>query len=472
MQSRRDQVQAYLFVVGRLKSGVLGADPDSLETPLGRTSQGLLIGTILATLGLVVFALIGVLFPGHSSAWRSSGTILVVKESGTRYVYLDGTLHPVLNFTSAVLLLGSTATTQVPASALDGVPRGVAIGIPGAPDELPAVAKMGGAQSWRVCGTGSSGQPVTSVLIGESGTPPVLPATAGVLVEVGGDADYLLWHGRRYRLPDDRAALGALGYADASPRPVGRAFINAVPAGPDLVAPAVPGRGAPGPRLGGEPTRIGELFRLASSGQVYVLGSAGLRPLSPTQYDLLLADAGTRLAYGGAAPAPRQLDAAELSTYADPTRYADTGLPATPPVLAQPADSEAICLLVQPNGDTPLYGFYPTDASSLGAHPVSLAESVAPSCSPADQVAVGASGGAVVRVLPAAGVSRNGRVYLVTAAGIRYPMTGTAVKAFGYASITPTAVPHELLDALPTGPLLDVSAVRPVTSSSTVAACV
>lgn len=472
MQSRRDQVQAHLFMVGRLKSGILGADPDALEPPLARTSRGLFVGMILAMLGLVAFALFGLLFPGGSATWRNSRTLLIVKESGARYVYLDGTLHPVLNYASAVLLLGSTQTTQVSASALNGVPRGAPVGIPGAPDELPAAAKMGGDRSWRVCASqdGADSTPTTSVLIDIPGTPQALPTSQGVLVGVADDASYLLWYGRRYRLPGDRASLGVLGYADAPVRQVNAAFINAVPAGPDLAAPAVPGRGRDGPRIGGQPTKVGQLFVLASSGQAYVLTTGGLRPVTRTQYDLLLADPDTaKLAYGGATPATRPLDAGDLTTHADSARYDETSLPPTPPTLVRPGGVEAVCLLVQPAGDAPRYGFYLTDAGTLDAHPVTVPESVIPSCSPADQVAVGASGGALVRVLPAAGLSRNGRVYLITPAGIRYPMTSSGMQTLGYSSVTPTAIPHELLDALPTGPVLD--AVQSGVRGFTVAGC-
>lgn len=38
MQSRRDQVQAHLFVMSRLASGMLRAEPDAPDTPTGRTT--------------------------------------------------------------------------------------------------------------------------------------------------------------------------------------------------------------------------------------------------------------------------------------------------------------------------------------------------------------------------------------------------------------------------------------------------
>lgn len=40
MQSKRDQVQAHGFMMGRLSSGLLTADPDAPESPLGRTTRG------------------------------------------------------------------------------------------------------------------------------------------------------------------------------------------------------------------------------------------------------------------------------------------------------------------------------------------------------------------------------------------------------------------------------------------------
>ncbi|HEY3506075.1 MAG TPA: type VII secretion protein EccB [Actinocatenispora sp.] len=461
MQSRRDQVQAHLFVVGRLTSGILGAEPDVPETPLARTTRGLFIGTILALLGIAAFAVFGLLFPGGSQAWRTSRSLLIVKESGARYVYLGGVLHPVLNSASAVLLLGGTQTAGVAAKDLDGVPRGTPVGIPGAPDDLPAATKLGGTRSWQVCaGVGGNDTPTTSVLVARRGTPQVLPQSRGVLVGVRGDANYLLWYGKRYRLPNDHATLGALGYADAPARRVDSAFLNAVPPGPDLVAPRVDDRGHPGPRIGGQPAKVGQLFTLHGSGQHYVLTSGGLRPVTRTEYVLLMARPETaKLAYGGSAPAALPLDGADLAAHADAGRY-DDGLPPVPPAATPPGATDAVCLYLQPGRDTPRYGVFLTDAGRLGAHPVVVPEGVAPSCAPAARVAVGDQGGAVVHVLPTAGAAPNSREYLVTPGGVKYPMTPGGAQALGYSTVAATRVPHTVLDALPTGPLLDPALVQ------------
>lgn len=477
MQSRRDQVQAHLFVVGRLTSGILRADPDSPEPPLTRTTRGLLIGTVLALLAGAALAIYGLIVPGGSAAWRTPDTLLIVKETGARYVYADGTLHPVPNYASAALLLGrsgaTVTTTQVASAALAGVPRGEPVGIPGAPEDVPAASALGGSASWQVCaGLTGGGDPATAVLVGTGGRADPVPARQGVLVATGrgvsGGGGWLLWYGKRYRLPSDRAALAALGYAGATPRLVDAAFLDAVPAGPDLAAPPVPGRGAAGPRIGGRAGVVGQLFVLSGTTgtrQYYLLGASGLAPLTQTGYDLLLADPDTqRLAYRGGPVAALPLSATDLDggTAAGGAAVPAglSGLPPSPPAEVDPGATESVCLLAQPAGGSPRYGIRLADTSGLGARPVTVPAGARPSCTPAASVALGRSGGVLARDLPAAGVSGNGRTYLVTPTGTRYPLTAAAVTALGYGSVTPARLPHPLLALLPTGPTLDPDAVR------------
>jgi type VII secretion protein EccB len=138
MQSRRDQVQAYTFTVGRLTSGMLTADPDAVDTPMNRTRRGGVIGLVIGALICVGFIVVGLLVPKDSDSWRKSGVLIMEKETGARYVYGAGTLRPVINYTSAKLITGDKGTVQqVSRNTLADVPRGTPIGIPGAPDSLP-----------------------------------------------------------------------------------------------------------------------------------------------------------------------------------------------------------------------------------------------------------------------------------------------------------------------------------------------
>ena len=67
MQSKRDQVHAHTFMMGRLSSGLLMADPDAPESPLGRTTRGVVFGvlvTVLVGAGATVY---GLLRPGRGT---------------------------------------------------------------------------------------------------------------------------------------------------------------------------------------------------------------------------------------------------------------------------------------------------------------------------------------------------------------------------------------------------------------------
>ena len=80
MQSKRDQVHAHTFMMGRLSSGLLTADPDAPESPLGRTTRGVVFGVLVsvaAQVGDLAESLLkrdvgvkdsGRLLPGHGGA--------------------------------------------------------------------------------------------------------------------------------------------------------------------------------------------------------------------------------------------------------------------------------------------------------------------------------------------------------------------------------------------------------------------
>lgn len=139
MQSRRDQVQAYFYVVGRMTSAVTHGRPDVVRPPGRRLSTGLAIGVLIAAVLCAGFGVYGLFQPGGNTSWRTAGALVTEKTSGARFVYLNGTLHPVLNLASARLASGSAAApTSVSAASLAGTPVGAPIGIPDAPDSPPA----------------------------------------------------------------------------------------------------------------------------------------------------------------------------------------------------------------------------------------------------------------------------------------------------------------------------------------------
>src|ERR1044072_502575 len=106
MHSKRDQVQAHLFVMARLPSAMRRPEPDAPESPLGRTNRGAAIGVIIAVLVCAGAFVFGLIRPGGNDSWRTAQNIVVDKQTGARYLYLDGRLRPVRNYASAQLIAG------------------------------------------------------------------------------------------------------------------------------------------------------------------------------------------------------------------------------------------------------------------------------------------------------------------------------------------------------------------------------
>jgi len=107
----------------------------------------------------------GVIKPAAPAGWDKPGEYIIVdSDSTTRYVVIKdktsngkevATLHPVLNYASAKLLLdkGKGSVLEVPGSEIDksNLPHGATIGIPYAPDRLPSKDDAEKAKTWAVC---------------------------------------------------------------------------------------------------------------------------------------------------------------------------------------------------------------------------------------------------------------------------------------------------------------------------------
>jgi len=172
----KESLQARRFMNRRLRAALLEGDAESGRAPLARLGTGSYAGIFVTIALLAIVGVIGVLRPGGSTAWQRPGAFIVASETGTRYVLLGGLLHPVLNYSSAKLLLGNQLhVVTASARSLESSPRGPTIGIPLAPDSLPDAAHIVGT-SWSVCaiGTATDDQPLrTAVVPGRlsAGTP-------------------------------------------------------------------------------------------------------------------------------------------------------------------------------------------------------------------------------------------------------------------------------------------------------------
>jgi type VII secretion protein EccB len=468
MQSRKDQVQAHLFVMGRLSSSLLRDDPDTPDGPLGRTRKGMGCGFALAVvLGLGV-ALYGLLVPGGKTSWRTDGTFVVVKDSGARYLYAGETLYPVLNEASAKLLAGDRMTTKtVAAASLKGVTRGATTGVVGAPEDLPGNGELSRG-AWSACsfpaaGTGTgTARPVLATVVGGLPAGRGLAKDEATLVRGPDRAVHVLWRGQRFRLDTEHGAQSALGWSGRTPREVGAEFLDTLPAGPALASPDVPARGKPGPRLSGTATRYGQLFS-GAGGQTYVLRPDGLVALTPLQHALLLGDPRTQeQAYGGGAVRIAALGPSDLAAHSAPESVAAAlarDLPSRTPRLVDAEGGQGVCADLTPAGNAPATSVSLRAATEVPRGTPAAQPGVRQGCARSAQVWVRPGTGVLAQALSSSGAS--GARYLVTDAGAAYPLAEAAVKQLGYGDGAATVrLPEAWLALLPTGPVLDPEALR------------
>jgi type VII secretion protein EccB len=444
----KDNLQAHRFMNRRVRAALLEGDAESNSKPLGRLGTGTYAGIFVTIALLAVVGIIGVLRPGGSTAWQEPGAFIVEEETGARYVYLDGVLHPVLNYSSAKLLLGERLhVVTVSVRSLESAPHGPEIGIPMAPDSLPDAAHIVGTD-WSVCAVGNvaDGEPLrTAMFPGTAVDGEPIGTDAGYLVATTSGRTYLIWSGHAYEIGSQW--LPAVGYKATDAIPVGDDFVATLPAGQVIAPPTLAGIGQPGPPLPGsvDPVVIGSIFADRVNAY-YVMTGDGLAALTPLQAGLLLADTRLTAAYGGSNPSPLPISQAQV-TDATLVPLPDLGLgeqaPATRPDLATlPPGEQQLCIRYT-DQQVPDIVVGPADRGSITA---------------AGLVQLPTGSGALVAARPNPDTPGT-TVYLVTDTGHRYPVAGQrTLEQLGLAGVTVAQLPAALVGLLPLGPLLDPAA--------------
>jgi type VII secretion protein EccB len=468
--SRREQLSAYQFLRRRLVSALLTGDANHPESPSKRLVIAMIAGLVVSILTFTGFTIYGLFKPGGATSWKTGGQIIVERETGARYVLAkDGVLHPVLNYASALLLLGSNNPSVVSVSqrSLRTASRGPLIGIFGAPDSL-ASEKSLLSGPWSTCSqTDQQNQAqkpsVTAVLGGGIGGQPIADGLGVLVTNQPDGARYLtlVSGGRRYRVSTQVAA--ALGYADQRAIRVGTAWLNTIPAGKDLAFLAISGRGKAGQPVQGKATRIGEVFviRDGNRSQYFVM-LRQLTAISLTQAKLILNDPSPAAKKANRFSTPTTIDPADVVNAGN---NIDDALPPEPPQvvnrdLAQ-ADQLTLCAVLSGyRGGLPLMRITVAGKLTLPDGRSSLPV-VNPRTGPdaqraplADYVFIPPGRGAVVQASSAPG-DTGGVIYVITEDGRRYPVDGAeTLVTLGYPSTQPQQVPVSIVDLLPTGPQL------------------
>ena len=299
MATKKDLVEAYSFSRRRLVTAFVSGAPGGREVEPTKPGRAIVGGLALAVLLMAGAAIAGIFTTNVDPAWSERPGLIVSEEDAAVYVITesssDAVLHPVLNITSAKLILGSDEEPQViPDDYIARERLGSDVGIFGAPPDVPDVSRLI-PSGWTACAVGdrlrlsvSEEQLVTPVRPEEHG---------GLLVSVGqGTARqlYALAVGapdddgrttaRSYLVPQGPlrdALLRGLGLPPAvEARPVSQSWLDLFPVGGELSRDAFDvDPGAPPMELGGRTLAVGSVVR--APGATFLVTQRGLEELSP-----------------------------------------------------------------------------------------------------------------------------------------------------------------------------------------------
>jgi type VII secretion protein EccB len=450
MATTREQAEAYNYEGRRQATSLMTGEDEARRDPRRRINRVTAAGVLVGVLVMAGFGIAGFLGAGRGPGLPESGAVLL-SGTGDRYVVIEGRLHPALNLASA-LLVGGGSTTQVRASRLDSLPRGLPVGIPDAPDALPQSQRLTDAP-WTVCAVPSGAPTLPPDVTVEIGIPEptvgrIEPGTAVVAVS-GDGTPWLLHDGRRYRLVDNAPVL--LGLQAAVPVRLPDPLLDLLPEAAPIALPAVPDRDAP---VEGVPSEwvAGDVVRVVAGGtlrQSFAVLGDGLSPVSDLTAALLIASGGHEVT-----ASPAAASAARQSSAPHPGRR---DWPEVVPRIVGPERDQPLCFSTTPGdpaGDAPwtVRMSLPGVVVDPGHEPVYSTAGDAPGV--VNQVVVPRGAGALVRASSASG--GDGALTLVTDSGQRYAVpTADAAVRLRYDPAAAKAVPAPFVRLLPAGPALD-----------------
>ena len=146
MATKRDLVEAHAFSRRRLVTAFLSGAPGGREVEPARPGRTIVGGVALGVLLMAGAAVSGVLAGRTAVDWNNPG-LVISKDKGQPYVITRESKHPVLNpvinITSARLILGSSVDPViVPEKTIQEQTIGSEIGILGAPATVPDTADL------------------------------------------------------------------------------------------------------------------------------------------------------------------------------------------------------------------------------------------------------------------------------------------------------------------------------------------
>jgi ESX secretion system ATPase EccB len=199
--TKKDLVEAYSFSRRRLVTAFVSGAPGGREVEPARPGRTIVGGLALAVLLVAGAAIAGVFSPTAPDDWKQQG-LIISRDNGSAYVIVDDSddpeLRPVLNSTSAALILGADVKpTLLSQDTIDEQRIGADIGIFGAPASVPTSGLLLD-DGWTACTAADAG-----IRLRLSPEPDVVPAPRAAVTVRNGD-DYFV-----VAPTSDSAATGA-----------------------------------------------------------------------------------------------------------------------------------------------------------------------------------------------------------------------------------------------------------------------
>jgi len=439
MATKKDLVEAQSFSKRRLTTAFVSGAPGGREVEPHRPMKAV-IGGLALTVVLVIGSLAFGWLRGSLPENWGNDKLVIAKTSGARYVSIKDTLHPVLNTTSARLLIPAKnfEVITVADDKLATKKRGSTIGILGAPDSLTPPKSLTNS-GWVSC-LGTEGGVATGVGPSVRST----PTAPGASVVMTGSQAFILVGGMRYPVSAKNlsAVTLALGLDGRPPRPAPAVWTNLFALGPDIAPLSIEGFGKPAPGLPPGAT-VGTVLAVGNSGQSarrYLVNSAGgLEPLPDFAHALYRIGSGSNT----------------------------EDLPVTPAQVTQlKVQPQRVALRQWPNALPTLVADTPCASltAKVGTRP-SVALSTSTTVRPVagvNKVAVDLGTGSLVRAIGAGSISA-GPLLAIDQTGTSYAIDGSTpdlLQRLGYDPVDVAPVPQAWVELFHTGPVLSVKAAQ------------
>jgi type VII secretion protein EccB len=488
---RRDELSAHTFARKRRLAAFLQPESRVSDEEAPRPVRAMMPSTVMSIVLVVGCIAWGAIAPSAPPGWDNTGEYIIVDtDSTTRYVVLpkegkDGkkvkTLHPVLNFASAKLVLdkGKGEVIEVAGEDINdsGIARGATIGIPYAPDRLPAKDDAEASKEWAVCekpGAGSGGQPQQAVFVlggqdkdalkdknrlAEGEALFVQDAKTGDQYIVDGNGTKLMLAGLDGKTNTvNRGLLTKLVLRDpGEPQVVSPQWLNTLQTGdpvefPDLTSsPGTPVDFPGAESLPEEARKVGMVLKSNAGGTDYynIVLSDGLQQTTPLYAKLMMGglDLQTQML------PVKQLEVAEAGATSNASGDVETGGKGWPKDVVQQVNRAAEG--IGSTSRTVSCSVYTGKIENGRPELAAWAGGDYPAKNVAGTASAYVSSGSGLLYQEFSGTGGGGQQYLLTDSGLRYGLGGKASARLGYEKAKVAAVPQNWSALLPKGPTLD-----------------